>query len=142
MAGGTFGIGRAITLTLARRGWRVIAFGLESRQPSSIAENAIPGLRAALAQIETFMALLAHSAYSLEPLTYTTACLFERCGREIGDADVPGQPLALRLGERTHGFGKWRVSGRGSVISMFARGRLSSFGGYPLSYHSRKAASG
>ena len=38
------------------------------------------GLRAALAQIETFMALLAHSAYSLEPLTYMSACLFERCG--------------------------------------------------------------
>ena len=37
-------------------------------------------LRAALAQIETFMALLSHSAYSLEPLTYVSACLFERCG--------------------------------------------------------------
>lgn len=49
VTGGTFGIGREITLTLARRGWRVVAFGLESRQPSSTAENAIPGLRAALA---------------------------------------------------------------------------------------------
>ena len=45
VTGGTFGIGRAITLTLARRGHAVVAFGLESRQISSLAENAIPALR-------------------------------------------------------------------------------------------------
>jgi NAD(P)-dependent dehydrogenase (short-subunit alcohol dehydrogenase family) len=44
VTGGTFGIGRAITLNLARRGHRVVAFGLETRQVSSIAEKAIPGL--------------------------------------------------------------------------------------------------
>ncbi len=48
VTGGTFGIGKAITLTLARRGWRVVAFGLESRQLSSIAEQGIPSLRAEL----------------------------------------------------------------------------------------------
>jgi NAD(P)-dependent dehydrogenase (short-subunit alcohol dehydrogenase family) len=45
ITGGTFGIGRAITLTLAKRGWRVLAFGLEAPQPSSLAANAIPALR-------------------------------------------------------------------------------------------------
>jgi NAD(P)-dependent dehydrogenase (short-subunit alcohol dehydrogenase family) len=45
VTGGTFGIGRAITLTLARQGHHVVAFGLESRQVSSIAEKAIPRLR-------------------------------------------------------------------------------------------------
>jgi NAD(P)-dependent dehydrogenase (short-subunit alcohol dehydrogenase family) len=45
VTGGTFGIGRAITLTLARRGHAVTAFGLERRQISSLAENAIPALR-------------------------------------------------------------------------------------------------
>lgn len=45
VSGGTYGIGRAITLTLAERGWPVVAFGLESRQVSSEAENAIPDLR-------------------------------------------------------------------------------------------------
>jgi NAD(P)-dependent dehydrogenase (short-subunit alcohol dehydrogenase family) len=45
VTGGTFGIGRAITLTLARRGHAVTAFGLETRQISSLAENAIPALR-------------------------------------------------------------------------------------------------
>jgi NAD(P)-dependent dehydrogenase (short-subunit alcohol dehydrogenase family) len=48
VTGGTFGIGRAITLTLARRGHRVVAFGVEARQVSSLAENAIPGLRTEL----------------------------------------------------------------------------------------------
>lgn len=39
VTGGTFGIGRAISLKLARGGHHVIAFGLESRQPSSVAEH-------------------------------------------------------------------------------------------------------
>jgi hypothetical protein len=37
-------------------------------------------LRRALAQVESFMSLMAHAAYSLEPLTYTSAWLFERHG--------------------------------------------------------------
>lgn len=45
VTGGTYGIGRAITLTLAKKGFSVVAFGLESRQPSSLAEKAIPRLR-------------------------------------------------------------------------------------------------
>jgi len=45
VSGGTFGIGRAITLGLARRGHSVVAFGLEAPQVSSTARNAIPGLR-------------------------------------------------------------------------------------------------
>ena len=45
VSGGTFGIGRAITLGLARRGHSVAAFGLEAPQVSSTAQNAIPSLR-------------------------------------------------------------------------------------------------
>jgi NAD(P)-dependent dehydrogenase (short-subunit alcohol dehydrogenase family) len=45
VSGGTFGIGRAITLGLGRRGHSVVAFGLEAAQVSSTAQNAIPGLR-------------------------------------------------------------------------------------------------
>ena len=45
VTGGTFGLGRAITLDLARQGYRVVACGLETRQISSIAESAIPSLR-------------------------------------------------------------------------------------------------
>jgi NAD(P)-dependent dehydrogenase (short-subunit alcohol dehydrogenase family) len=50
VSGGTFGIGRAITLGLATRGHAVVAFGLEAPQVSSIAQSAIPGLRDELAQ--------------------------------------------------------------------------------------------
>lgn len=45
VSGGTFGIGRAITLGLADRGHAVVAFGLEAAQISSTAQAAIPGLR-------------------------------------------------------------------------------------------------
>jgi NAD(P)-dependent dehydrogenase (short-subunit alcohol dehydrogenase family) len=39
VTGGTFGIGAGISADLARRGWRVIAFGLDAPQPSSVAQN-------------------------------------------------------------------------------------------------------
>jgi NAD(P)-dependent dehydrogenase (short-subunit alcohol dehydrogenase family) len=48
VTGGTFGIGRAVTLSLAARGHSVVAFGLESAQVSSIAANGIPNLEAEL----------------------------------------------------------------------------------------------
>jgi NAD(P)-dependent dehydrogenase (short-subunit alcohol dehydrogenase family) len=48
VSGGTFGIGRAITLGLAQRRHSVVAFGLEAPQVSSTAQSAIPGLRAEL----------------------------------------------------------------------------------------------
>ena len=37
VTGGTFGIGRAIALGLVRRGWPVVAFGLEGGEVSRIA---------------------------------------------------------------------------------------------------------
>ncbi len=46
VTGGTFGIGRAVSLKLARDGHTVVAFGLESRQVSSVAENGGEALRA------------------------------------------------------------------------------------------------
>ena len=50
VSGGTFGIGRAITLGLAQRGHSVVAFGLEAPQVSSTAHNAIPSLREEVSQ--------------------------------------------------------------------------------------------
>src|SRR5882757_5532615 len=50
VSGGTFGIGRAVTLGLAARGHSVVAFGLETAQVSSTAANAIPSLKAELEQ--------------------------------------------------------------------------------------------
>ncbi len=48
VTGGTYGIGRAITLALAARGWRVVAFGLEAKQIGSMAQQGIAGTRKAL----------------------------------------------------------------------------------------------
>jgi NAD(P)-dependent dehydrogenase (short-subunit alcohol dehydrogenase family) len=49
VTGGTYGIGRAVTLTLAARGHRVCACGIEARQVGSAAEHGIAGTAAALA---------------------------------------------------------------------------------------------
>src|SRR5438046_1784009 len=48
VTGGTYGIGRGITLKLAGQGYRVVAFGLEARQIGSMAERGIAGTRAEL----------------------------------------------------------------------------------------------
>ena len=49
VTGGTYGIGRAITVLLAKQGYRVIAFGLDSKQIGSEAANGTDGTQAALA---------------------------------------------------------------------------------------------
>ncbi len=48
VTGGTYGIGRGITLALAQRGHRVVSFGLEGKQLGSMAEQGIGGTRAEL----------------------------------------------------------------------------------------------
>ncbi|MER7010243.1 SDR family oxidoreductase [Saccharopolyspora sp. NPDC000359] len=45
VTGGTFGIGHDITTGLAERGHRVVAFGLDARQPSSTAVGSVTSLR-------------------------------------------------------------------------------------------------
>ena len=50
VTGGTFGIGRAITLGLATRGHVVVSFGLETPQVSSTAAAAIPELAEEIAR--------------------------------------------------------------------------------------------
>lgn len=50
VSGGTYGIGRGIVLDLARRGWNVVAFGLDRKQPGSAADNGVEGTKSALAE--------------------------------------------------------------------------------------------
>ena len=45
VTGGTYGIGRAITLTLANKGYQVVALGLDARQIGSAAEGGTEGTR-------------------------------------------------------------------------------------------------
>ena len=72
VSGGTYGIGRAITLELARQGWPVVAFGLEARQPGSDAEGGIAGTRDVLAQ-EDLEAELDRIGHDLKPLDIVLA---------------------------------------------------------------------
>jgi len=51
VTGGTYGIGRGITLRLASQGHRVVAFGLDARQVGSAAENGREGTQAELARL-------------------------------------------------------------------------------------------
>lgn len=50
VSGGTFGLGRDVTILLAGRGYDVVAFGLETAQVSSTAERGIEGTREMLSQ--------------------------------------------------------------------------------------------
>jgi NAD(P)-dependent dehydrogenase (short-subunit alcohol dehydrogenase family) len=45
VTGGTFGIGKAITLALAEKGFDVVSFGIDSKQISSIAENSVTSFK-------------------------------------------------------------------------------------------------
>ena len=45
VTGGTYGIGRGISLGLSRRRYGVVAFGVSVRQPGSLAENATESLK-------------------------------------------------------------------------------------------------
>lgn len=49
ITGGTFGIGRAITHLLAAKGYSVVAFGIDSKQPGSAAHDGVESTRQILA---------------------------------------------------------------------------------------------
>ena len=81
VTGGTFGIGRAITLNLAARGYAVTAFGLEARQISSTAEASIPSLRAELDQRGLSAELLEADVSSAADVGRVVAQVVSRHGR-------------------------------------------------------------
>ncbi|BCW78349.1 SDR family oxidoreductase [Arthrobacter sp. NicSoilC5] len=51
ITGGTFGIGRQISIALAERGHHVTAFGLDAAQQSSTAEGSVHSLRKEIAEL-------------------------------------------------------------------------------------------
>jgi NAD(P)-dependent dehydrogenase (short-subunit alcohol dehydrogenase family) len=84
VTGGTFGIGRAITLGLARRGYRVVAFGLESPQVSSIAQRAIPELGEMLQAEALDVELLEADVSSTDDVARVVKVALDRFGRIDG----------------------------------------------------------
>jgi NAD(P)-dependent dehydrogenase (short-subunit alcohol dehydrogenase family) len=81
VTGGPFGIGRAISLVLAERGHRVVAFGLDSPQPSSTAAGGVAWLNAeASARALPIVALEADVSKSADVARVMEAAI-ERFGR-------------------------------------------------------------
>ncbi|NOJ45906.1 SDR family oxidoreductase [Bradyrhizobium sp. WSM 1744] len=81
VTGGTFGIGRDITLSLAARGHSVVAFGLETAQVSSTAANAIPSLKAELEQRGLQAVLMEADVSRAEDVTRVVDKALEKHGR-------------------------------------------------------------
>lgn len=81
VTGGTFGLGRAISLTLAKRGWAVVAFGLESKQVSSEAENSIPDMRREVEELGLDVTLLEADVSSEEGIAQVVSVTIEKYGR-------------------------------------------------------------
>jgi NAD(P)-dependent dehydrogenase (short-subunit alcohol dehydrogenase family) len=83
VTGGTFGIGRAISLKLARDGHAVVAFGLETRQVSSVAENGGEALCAEAAALGVHVDTLEADVSNAADIERVVAFTLERHG-EIG----------------------------------------------------------
>jgi len=104
VSGGTFGIGRAITLGLAQHGHSVVAFGLEAQQVSSTAQKAIPGLREELAQqgfaAELMEADVSHSA-DVAKVTERALARFGRIDAVVNNAAIGPLGTVLDTDEAT-----------------------------------------
>jgi NAD(P)-dependent dehydrogenase (short-subunit alcohol dehydrogenase family) len=85
VSGGTFGLGQDVALELARRGHRVLAFGLARPQVSSTAQG-LDGLReaAVLAGLADRIEVMEADVSSAVDVHRVVACAIERFGRIDG----------------------------------------------------------
>ena len=81
VTGGTFGIGRAITLGLAARGYAVVSFGLEAPQVSSTASAAIPELAAEVSKRGLRAELMEADVSNASDVTRVVETTLSRHGR-------------------------------------------------------------
>jgi NAD(P)-dependent dehydrogenase (short-subunit alcohol dehydrogenase family) len=84
VTGGTYGIGRGITLKLAELGYQVVAFGLDSRQMGSVAENGTSGTQAELEKRGLSADLLEADVSSAADTQRIAALTMEKHGRIDG----------------------------------------------------------
>jgi len=84
VTGGTYGIGRGITLALAQRGHHVVSFGLEARQMGSVAEYGIAGTQAELEKAGLAADLLEADVSSPEDTQRVAELAMSRYGRIDG----------------------------------------------------------
>ncbi len=81
VSGGTFGLGRDITVDLARRGYDVVAFGLDAPQVSSVAADGIEGTRAALHDVGCDAVLIEADVSDAQAVDGVAAVAMARFGR-------------------------------------------------------------
>jgi NAD(P)-dependent dehydrogenase (short-subunit alcohol dehydrogenase family) len=84
VSGGTYGIGRRIVLELATRGFPVVAFGLDARQPGSLAEKGMQGTRAALTSLNLEADLLEADVAVAEDVARVVGLALEKHHRIAG----------------------------------------------------------
>jgi len=84
VTGGTYGIGRGITLVLAAHGHHVVSFGLESRQIGSMAQNGIAGTQAELERLGLSADLLEADVSSAQDTQRVAEYAMARYGRIDG----------------------------------------------------------
>ena len=83
VSGGSYGIGREIVLELARRGWPVVAFGLEAMQPGSHAQKGIAATQALLKEAGAAADLLEADVSSQPDVERVVAHALARHGVEV-----------------------------------------------------------
>lgn len=81
VTGGTFGIGRDITLGLAGQGHRVLAFGLDAIQESSTAQNSVTALRDIVEERGLDVAVMEADVTNAAAVEGIVAATLERHGR-------------------------------------------------------------
>lgn len=81
VTGGTFGIGRAISLTLAERGHQVVAFGLDSPQPWSLAAGGTESLRQAATERSLMVEAVEADVSNVEQVAHVVDFTLRRHGR-------------------------------------------------------------
>lgn len=84
VTGGTFGIGKAITLKLAQSGYRVVSFGLDTPQPASLAGNSIQALKDELDGLHLIGEVLEADVAKPDDITRVVSTAIERFGRIDG----------------------------------------------------------
>ena len=81
VTGGTFGIGSGISMTLAARGHDVVAFGLDTPQPSSTAANGTQLLRAEAAAKNLQLTAMEADVSSAADVNRVVQATLDRFGR-------------------------------------------------------------
>lgn len=91
VSGGTFGLGRDIAIGLARSGYNVVAFGLDTKQPGSSAANSVERMRQRVASESLSMRVVAADVTfeaDVERVINTTLEAFGRIDAIVNNAAI------------------------------------------------------